>query len=385
LAGGVAHDFNNMLTVILGHSACLLQSLDREDPQRETVEAIERAARRSAALTSQLLAYSRKQILRPELLDVNALVVETHRMLRPLIGEDIELSVRLSARRSIVRADRTQIDQILLNLAVNSRDAMPGGGKLVVETRNVGVLGTAATAELPAGEYLVLSVNDTGCGMDQQTKSRIFEPFFTTKGLGKGTGLGLAMVYGIVKQSGGHIAVGSEPGAGTAFDIYLPVAGIDLEALGAGAPGAAVQSGHETVLLVEDEEAVRQLASQVLTAKGYLVLEAADGEQALRISREHPGPIDLLVADVVMPRTSGRQVAEALVADRRRMRVLYMSGYTDDAIIRHGVSASGLAFLQKPFTPQALSQKVREILDADATAGRITDREALSTIPPLDA
>jgi PAS domain S-box-containing protein len=365
LAGGVAHDFNNLLTIIFGSSDVLLEDLSRDYRHRAEVEEIMKAARRAASLTRQLLAFSRRQLLELQVLDLNALVANLEGMLRRLIGEDVEFRTVLTPARGTVLADPGQLEQVIMNLAVNARDAMPQGGKLTVETAAADLDESSAQAHIPviAGSYMMLAVSDTGAGMDAETKARLFEPFFTTKEKGKGTGLGLATVYGIVKQSGGYIWVYSEPRHGTTFKIYLPRIEADPEPL---APKAAPVSlrGSETVLVVEDEEAVRSLIRTVLETRGYVVIAAEAGEEALRLANAHDGVIHLLVTDVVMPGMSGRDLAQHLAPVRREMKALYLSGYTDDAIVQHGVLEPGIAFLQKPFMPQELARKVREVLDA---------------------
>jgi PAS domain S-box-containing protein len=364
LAGGVAHDFNNLLTVISGYSELLLKGHHSGDTDRSLIEEIYKAGER-AALTRQLMAFSRKQVNQPKVLDLNAIVGETEKMLGRLIGEDIKLTTTLAADLGAVKVDPGQVEQVIMNLAVNARDAMPKGGKLTLETVSVDLDENYAQSHLKVkpGRYAMLAVSDTGCGMDEATKARIFEPFFTTKGPGKGTGLGLATVYGIVKQSGGHIGVYSEPGRGTTFKVYLPVVQERISS-GKSHPGlkAALQ-GTETVLLVEDEPAVRSLSRLALQMYGYKVLEACQGDEAIRVSEQHQRAIHLLLTDVVMPGMSGRQVAETLRSMQPAMRVLYLSGYTDDAVVRHGVLEAETAFLQKPFTPLALASKVREVLD----------------------
>jgi CheY-like chemotaxis protein len=360
----VAHDFNNLLTIISGYSELLAGMISAHDPAREFIREIRQASERAGALTRQLLAFSRKQVVAPTVLDLNTIVREMDKMVRRLIGEDIDLAVALAPEPVTVRADPGQIEQILLNLVVNARDAMPAGGKLTIETRKAVLDGsyTQTHAEVRPGRYILLAVSDTGCGMTKEVQSKIFEPFFTTKGVGKGTGLGLSTVYGIVRQSGGHIQVYSEPGQGTCFKIYLP----RIQEAGAGERARSspftIPQGTETILLVEDEERVRQLACMALGAVGYTVLEASSGAEALQLGAEHAGPIHLMLTDVVMPQISGRQLAAQIGAMRPTMKVLYVSGYTDDAIVRHGVLERGLAFLQKPFTPAALARKVREVL-----------------------
>jgi len=365
LAGGVAHDFNNILTAITGYSDLLLEDLGPDDPKRSDVEEIQAAALRAAALTRQLLAFSRKQVLQTRVLDLNVVVQTLEKMLHRLIGEDVKLEFSLASALGAVRADPGQIEQIVLNLAVNSRDAMPNGGSLTIETADVDLDEAYVREHMGAspGRYVMLAVSDTGIGMDAETRSHVFEPFFTTKELGKGTGLGLATVYGIVKQSGGSVWVYSEPGRGTTIKIYLPHVDELPEELKLSAPAQPVAGGRETVLLAEDDPSVRAVVSEVLAQKGYNVLSAPDGQVALKMASGQPGQIRLLVTDIVMPGMTGRELAEALMAERPGLRVLYMSGYTDDAVIRHGVLAEGMPYLQKPFTPRALASKVREILD----------------------
>jgi len=370
LAGGVAHDFNNLLTVIISYTDLLLEDLGRDDPKREDVAAVRKAAEGAAALTHQLLAFSRKQVLQPKVLDVNATVATTEKLLRRLIGEDIQLVAKLASGLGRVKADPGQIEQVIMNLAVNARDAMPAGGQLTIETANVEMDEAYVRGHPLAqpGRYVMLAVSDTGIGMDEETKAHIFEPFFTTKEMGKGTGLGLATVYGIVKQSGGFIWLYSEPGQGTSFKIYMPR--VDESAERA-TPAAAetLPRGTETVLVVEDAPAVRAVTRQVLERQGYTVLEAPSGEAALVLATKHQGPIQLLLTDVVMPGVSGRQLAELLAPLRPDMLVLYTSGYTDDSVVRHRVLESGIAYLQKPFTPDGLARKVREVLDSAGGGG----------------
>ena len=354
LAGGVAHDFNNMLTVINGYSDLLLASAPAGDPSRELLEEIRRAGERSAGLTHQLLAYSRKQVLAPKILDLNAVVRDTERMLRRVIGEDLRLAVDLDPRLGRVKADRGQLEQVLLNLAVNARDAMPTGGRLTISTRD-------AAADGPLGPGVVLSVADTGGGMTEEVRAKIFEPFFTTKGVGEGTGLGLAVVHGVIAQSGGSVEVESAVGRGTTFRIRLPR--VEEEEAGEPHGAGAARAGTETVLLVEDEDAVRELTRHVLRNNGYAVLEAAEAVTAARVAADHGGRIDLLVTDVVMPGGGGPDLAGRLAAARPGLKVLYLSGYTDDAVLRHGVAADRVHFLQKPFTPAGLARKVRDVLD----------------------
>lgn len=370
LAGGVAHDFNNLLTVINGYSDLLLNRLPEHHPMREDVDEIRKAGERARSLTRQLLAFSRKQILEPRVLDLNLLVTEAEKMLKRLIGEDIELVKVLDPRLGRMKADQGQIEQVILNLAVNSRDAMPRGGRLTLETSNVELDENYARAHLAVrpGPYLMLAVSDSGCGMDKETQARLFEPFFTTKGPGKGTGLGLATVYGIVKQSGGSIWVYSEPGKGTTFKTYFPQVEEETPTRARRKAPPPTREGSETILLAEDENTVRRFTRQVLEMNGYTVLEACHGVEALEVCERHKGPIHLMVTDVVMPKMSGRELAERLARLRPEMKVLYLSGYTTNAIVHHGVLDSDAAFLQKPFTPGALALKVREVLDAPSQA-----------------
>jgi len=365
LAGGVAHDFNNILTAITGYTDLLLEELPPGDAKRDDVEEIRAAASRATSLTRQLLAFSRKQVLQTRVLSLNQLVATLQRMLQRLIGEDIKLQTVLADGLGAVRADPGQIEQIVMNLAVNARDAMPSGGALTLETANVELDESYAGQHqgVAPGHYVMLAVSDTGTGMDADTRSHLFEPFFTTKEQGKGTGLGLATVYGIVRQSGGHIWVYSEPGGGTTFKIYLPRVAEPVEPLPLAAAERPAAGGRESVLLAEDDPAVREIASQVLAHRGYRVLRAPDGQTALELARAHAGDIALLVTDIIMPGMTGRDLAEALAVERPGVRVLYMSGYTDDAVVRHGVLAAGLPYLQKPFTPEDLAHKVREVLD----------------------
>jgi len=365
LAGGVAHDFNNLLTAIIGYSQMSLARLHREDPMRRDLEEIERAGQRAAGLTSQLLAFSRRQVLQPQVLDLNALVADLGKMLHRLIGEDIELDFRLSPDLGFVRADRGQIDQIIMNLAVNSRDAMPEGGKLTIETANVELGESYANEHVDSrpGPHVMLAISDNGVGMDKQTLSRIFEPFFTTKEQGKGTGLGLSTVYGIVKQSGGQVGVYSEPGKGTTFKVYLTRIEGAADHSAQRVLSSDSPKGTETILMVEDDPSVRKLARTILDNNGYNVLEAEGGDAALRLSKQHERPIELMLTDVVMPGTSGRELAQSVAISRPEMKVLYMSGYTDDAIVHHGILDADTPFIQKPFTPDSLLRKVRDVLD----------------------
>jgi signal transduction histidine kinase/ActR/RegA family two-component response regulator len=370
LAGGVAHDFNNLLTVILGRTDILLHPLKPEDPMRRGIELIQRTAGRAADLTRQLLAFSRKQVLEPVVLDLAAVTTDMKDMLGRLIGEDIALLTNPTPGLGRVKADRGQIEQVIMNLAVNARDAMPQGGRLIVETANIDLDDEYVRRHVGArpGPHVMLAVSDTGTGIPHEIQSQIFEPFFTTKEQGKGTGLGLATVYGIVKQSGGYIEVDSEPGQGTTFRVYLPRLDAGPAPVDRSARPAAAAGGTETILLVEDEEGVRELARDILRASGYTVLEARNGPEALLLCERHQGPLEMLLTDVVMPRMSGRELAERLAPLRPDLSVLYMSGYTDDAVIRHGVLGAGTAFLQKPFTPAALVLRVRETLDLTAAS-----------------
>jgi len=366
LAGGIAHDFNNLLTVIIGYSELVLLQLDAETPVRRDLEEIHHAGTSAAALTRQLLAFSRKQVLEPQTLDLNVVASRMNDLLRRLIGEDIELAMRLATPLDRVWADPGQIEQIILNLALNARDAMPQGGSLTIETANADLDAdwVAQHPDASEGRHVMLVISDTGVGMDDTVQAHLFEPFFTTKERGKGTGLGLATVYGIVKQSGGSIFVYSEPEHGTTFKIFLP----RTEQAGEppDVPRTAPQSvgGTETILLVEDQPEVRAVTRNMMARHGYTVLEAANGDEALSILEKHEGEVHLLLTDVVMPTMSGRSLAEQLATGRPHLRVLYMSGYTDDTIVRHGVLEAGMAFIQKPFTLSMLLQKLRSLLDA---------------------
>jgi signal transduction histidine kinase/DNA-binding response OmpR family regulator len=366
LAGGIAHDFNNLLTVIDMGTQFLQSGLQSEDPRLSQVKRVRDAGQRAAGLTRQLLAFSRQEIVEPQVLDLGQVLGDLDRMLRRIIGEDVDLTLLPAEELWPIKIDPSQIEQVVINLAVNARDAMPTGGKLTIEAANV-VLDEAYAAnhvELEPGEYALLSVSDNGVGMSDEVKARIFEPFFTTKEKGKGTGLGLATVFGIVKQNRGHIWVYSELGLGTTFRIYLPHVSEDDPTPSRPPIGEAeLPRGSETLLLVEDEASVREFTRDILIAQGYQVLSAVDGEEALQVAKAHEGPIHLLVTDVVMPRMSGRALANLLEPSRPEMRVLFVSGYTDDAVVRHGVLAEGIEFLSKPFGMEALALKVRAVLD----------------------
>ena len=365
LAGGIAHDFNNVLMVVDGQCNLLLRRLDQDDANRRGVEEIKTAAERAAGLTRQLLAFSRRQVLKPVVLDVNNVIRDVEKMLGRVLGEDIEVVAELAPSPCLARIDQGQLEQVLLNLAVNSRDAMPRGGRLVLETAEMALeedSGAPAKGMEP-GDYIVLSVTDTGCGMGEETLAQIFEPFFTTKDQSEGTGLGLSMVYGIIRQSGGRIRVSSRLGKGTEFMIYLPKAERDAETSESTADAAGgMPQGRETVLLVEDEGALRRLARVYLVMTGYTVLEASDGQEAMRLVGQHEGPIDLLVTDVVMPGMSGRELRERLTVSRPELKALFMSGHPEKAIQDHGISEYE-EILRKPFSPEALAVRVREVLD----------------------
>jgi nitrogen-specific signal transduction histidine kinase/ActR/RegA family two-component response regulator len=364
LAGGVAHDFNNLLTIITGYSDLMLASMPPDDPNREMIAEIKTAGERAGMLTRQLLAFSRKQKVEPVVLDLNALIGNLDKMLRRLIGEDIHLTTVLRPGLHRVTADAGQIEQVLMNLVVNARDAMPRGGQITIETANVELdEGYAQTyPEVPPGSYVRMSVTDTGCGMDRETKAHLFEPFFTTKEAGKGTGLGLAIIYGIIKQSQGHITVYTEEGKGTTFMIYLPRVGGGRPPSTQVMQRAALPPGRGSILLVEDDGGVRRIARQTLEQNGFRVIEAANGEEALRLSNSYAEPIDLLVTDMVMPLVGGPELAKRLAPTRPALKVLYLSGYTDETVVGHGLLDPGLAFLQKPFAPDTLARKVHEVL-----------------------
>jgi signal transduction histidine kinase len=366
LAGGVAHDFNNLLTVIRGYSELQLRGTHDGDPLRGQGQQVLKACEKAEGLVRQLLAFSRKQVLSPTTFDLNRVIWDMEGMLRRIVGEDVELLFAPQSDPNAVHADRGQLEQVLMNLVANGRDAMPGGGRLVIETSVLEVELYAAHEHpgLSAGRYVVLTVSDTGQGMDAATQARIFEPFFTTKDKGRGTGLGLATVYGIVQQSGGHIEVFSEVGAGTTFRIYLPwkEGWAPADDSSASIPSADAPRGTEVILLVEDDESVRTLALDVLQGQGYQVLEATGGPQALRLVEDHPGAIDLMISDVIMPGMNGPEIYERVSRLRPGLRVLYMSGYADDSVAEHGVHDPEASFLQKPFSIDGLAQKVREVL-----------------------
>ncbi len=365
LAGGVAHDFNNLLTIISGYGSLVRDYLPSNAPEAGYMAEVLKASDRAASLTRQLLAFSRQQVLAPSLVDINSLVANAEKMLRRLIGEDIELVCVLKPDLGKVKADPGQIEQVIMNLAINSRDAMPKGGKLTIETGNI-ELGEAYArdhAGVKPGPYVMLAVSDTGTGMDTETQKRIFEPFFTTKEMGKGTGLGLAMVYGIVKQSDGNIFVYSELNIGTVVKVYFPRCMECEDSVKVSPSLSRTARGTETILLVEDEEALRALVESVLVRRGYTVFAPKGAPEALALAENHPGPIHLLLTDVVMPKMSGRELAEHITSRHPQTKVIYMSGYTGDAIVQHGVLESGVAFLQKPFSPESVALKVREVLD----------------------
>jgi PAS domain S-box-containing protein len=370
LAGGVAHDFNNLLSVILSYTQCAIDGVRPGDLLGEDLLEVKKAADRAVTLTRQLLAFSRKQVLQPVALDLNPTATEVEKMLRRVLGSDIEFVLVLAPDLGVVRADPGQIEQVLMNLAVNARDAMPEGGRLTIETSNVDIEAehAAHVGTVVPGPYVLLAISDTGCGMDHRTLARLFEPFFTTKAKGRGTGLGLSTVYGIVKQSGGNIAVSSAPGHGSTFKIYLPR---DLSVTAAPALKRSFTpprvTGTETILVVEDEELLRKVAQRTLGASGYTVLTAANGDAAVEASRRYAGDIQLLLTDVVMPGMGARALADALVKERPSLKVLYMSGYTDDSIVQRGVLDAGTHFLAKPFTGASLAGKVREVLDGEVS------------------
>jgi signal transduction histidine kinase len=366
LAGGVAHDFNNLLTIITGFCEEILAHLPAGHEARTSVKEILKAVDRSAALTGQLLAFSRRQVVALKVLDLNGVIRGVERMLQRVIGEDVKLETSLAENLGAVRADAGQLEQVLMNLAVNARDAMPRGGKLTVETNNIDLDEVYARLHEPAksGPHVLLAVSDTGCGMTAEVKARIFEPFFTTKGPGKGTGLGLATIQGIVSQLGGHIVAYSEENIGTSFKIYLPRLADSVRPDGGETSLQPVRGGTESILLVEDDALLRNLLRNTLRDAGYSVTAAGDGNEALRLAARQRGPLDIIVTDVIMPGMGGRQMVEQLVTTFPKVKVLYLSGYTDDAVIRHGILHDQVPFLQKPFTSAALQRKVREVLDS---------------------
>jgi two-component system, cell cycle sensor histidine kinase and response regulator CckA len=369
LAAGVAHDFNNFLTAITGHSELLLRQLGAGDPLRKHAEQIEKVAYLAAVLTRQLLSFSRKQVIEPRVLELNAVISNVEKMLCQLIGDDIEFCASLDPAAGHIKADAGQIEQVVMNLAVNARDAMPNGGKLTVTTASI-IVGKNHLKNFPglcAGDYVVITIADTGTGMSEEVKAHLFEPFFTTKPLGKGTGLGLATCFGIVKQNNGHINVQSELGKGATFKIYFPQLPLTLESPPVPIRPPAAAGGDETVLLVEDEPAVREFAVATLREKGYAVVEAVNGEEGLRLARQHDGKIDLVLTDVVMPIMGGKEMADALRASHPDTKILFTSGYTDDALVQHGVLRPDIRFLQKPYMTATLTRKVREVLDEDPT------------------
>ena len=372
LAGGIAHDFNNLLMVIQGYADLLLDRIRQDDPSRKNAEQIQTAAQRATSLTRQLLAFSRKQILAPKVLNIYGVVTDMEKILRRLIGEDIQLECSTAPDLGLVKADRSQIEQVILNLAVNARDAMPQGGRLTIETANIELDASFShpPAVLAPGKYVMLAVTDNGCGMDAETQAHIFEPFFTTKEKGKGTGLGLATVYGVVKQSGGYVWVYSEPGRGTSFKIYLPRIAEETSSASRDRQGEGrnLPRGTETILLVEDEKGVRELTREYLETSGYAVVEAEDGHTALELAALHAGPIHLLITDVVMPGISGRELADRVQQLRPGIKILFMSGYTDQAVVHHGILETDAVLLQKPFTITTLAAKLREMLSPAAVA-----------------
>ncbi len=367
LAGGVAHDFNNLLTIITGYSQLVLSHLKPDDPNRHSLEQIMKAGERAAGLTKQLLAFSRRQVLQPKVLDLNALVAGLSTMLQRLIGEDVDLRMELAPDLGRVSADPGQVEQVLMNLVVNSRDAMPKGGVLTIETANVELDDryVARHIAVKPGPYIRLAVSDTGSGMDAATQAHLFEPFFTTKSAGHGTGLGLSTVFGIIKQSGGSLDVYSEPSHGTTIKVYLPRIDHPVSIEAEKTARRAVARATETVLVVEDDEMVRTLVRETLEREGYKIIDSAGPLEAKRMAEAYKGPIQLLITDVVMPKLNGRDLAEQLVKRRLDMKVLYMSGYTDNAVIATGIlQQKDMFFLQKPFTPAALIEKVREVLES---------------------
>jgi nitrogen-specific signal transduction histidine kinase/CheY-like chemotaxis protein len=364
LAGGVAHDFNNLLHVVVGYTSLVLDALPPDAPLRAEIEQVRKASDQAVALTGQLLAFSRRQLLRPVVLDLNRVVLDFERMFRPLLGKDIALVVHTAADLGRVSADPSQLEQVIMNLALNARDAMPQGGTLTIETANRELDNAYCSqrADVKSGHYVELKVSDTGHGIDEALRERIFEPFFTTKDKGKGTGLGLSTVFGIVTQSGGHITVDSRPGQGATLTVYLPQSERPLARPGALAE-VPLRSGSETILVVDDDDKVRELTRTILARSGYHVLEAENAGEALMISEQHQAPIHLLLTDVVMPRIGGRALAERLVRARPDIKVVFMSGYADDPAKLQGVLEAGAAFISKPVVPAALQRRIREVLD----------------------
>ncbi len=368
LAAGVAHDFNNILTAISGHGEMLLGQIEAGDPRRKNAEQIEKCAAMASALTRQLLTFSRKQAVEPRVLNLNEVITNLQKMLRRLIGEDVEFCACLDQALGRIKADPGQLEQVIMNLAVNARDAMPGGGKLTLTTTNV-VLDEAGARRVPGlvpGDYVALAVADTGTGMSEEVKAHLFEPFFTTKPPGKGTGLGLATCFGIVRQHGARMAVETEQGKGTTFRIYFPQVQQPLDLPGIATLPETAADGSETVLLVEDEGMVRELTATALRLRGYTVVEAGDGEQGLRAAREHPGKIDLVLTDVVMPALGGKEMVQELLNVRPEIKVLFTSGYSEEVLGEHGVPRHGKYFLQKPYLPRTLAHRVRQVLDQPA-------------------
>ncbi len=375
LAGGVAHDFDNLLTIIGGYGQMALESTSKKNPLHADLEAIVEAANRASALTRQLLTFSRRQVVQPKVLDANRLLARIYRMLCRVVGEHIDLRLALAPDAGRIKVDPGQLEQVVMNLAVNARDAMPNGGRITIESLNwkINERSRGVPLNFPSGPCVVLSVSDTGTGIDPEILSRIFEPFFTTKPKGKGTGLGLSTVYGIVKQSGGDLTVQSEVGKGTTFRLFFPQAGQSAEPPKTELRAPLTRGGTETILLVEDEPEVLKLASDMLSREGYTVLEAADGEHALGIWKAQSNQIDLLLTDVVMPRMGGRVLAEKLIATKPGFKVLYISGYSDDVIAEHGLSGDQFDFLQKPFTRESLSAKVRQVLDRASARASVSE------------
>jgi signal transduction histidine kinase len=370
LAGGIAHDFNNILSIIMGHGELLLAMGEVDEQTRSGLEQMRRAADRAASLTQQLLAFSRKQVLQPRVLDLNETVASVQKMLTRVIGEDIELVANLSSELMLVRADPGQLEQVVMNLLVNARDAMPQGGKIIMETANVEIRDEGRDLDLQSGRYVMLKVTDTGHGMDSSTLSHVFEPFFTTKPMGKGTGLGLATVYGIVKQSGGSVRAESEAGRGTMFQVYLPAVEGSTAVHKVQPSVDGVRGGSETILVAEDEPDLRELTRIFLEGYGYRVLEASGADQAIEKAEKSVEPIHLLLTDVIMPGMSGRQLAEKILCKRPQTKIVYMTGYTDDMVVQHKVLEPGVQLLQKPFTKVELARKVRATLDGPRTSDR---------------